>query len=155
MESDIRRILSEMAKDLTFLARKSMEEVGTNQKVGKNTLLGSRLYREIETDTREDMIEMLFNQYIEYIERRRPPKYGKRPPVNVIIDWMKRKNIPPRNGTIRQVAWLISRAIWRDGHEARPVIATLIEKANIEWDEKWSQQIFEGIIKELDNQFRQ
>lgn len=155
---EINIILQEIAKDVMALARSIMDSsVGINTKVNKNTLKNSELYNDIQyqIDLNDNpMINMLFNHYLEYIELGRPPEYGKWPPINVIINWMQRKHIAPRNGTIKQVAFLIARAIWRDGYDARPVLANLIEKAEKEWDDKWADRLFQGIIKELEEYFK-
>lgn len=154
MQSDLKKILTEISKDVIETARSIMaSDVGINTKVNKNTLKNSDLYKNIESTVNDNLISILFNHYIVYIEWTRPPEYGKMPPVNVIIDWMKKKNIVPTNGNINQVAFLIARAIWRDGHDGRPIIETLIKQVENKWDNEYSVNLFNTIIKDLTDYF--
>lgn len=154
MESDLKKILTEISKDVIQLAREVMtSDVGINTKVNKNTLKDSDLYKQIESNVNDNIINILFNHYIVYIEWTRPPEYGKMPPVKAIIEWMNKKNIKPTNGNINQVAFLIARAIWRDGHDGRPIMETLIKQVENKWDKNYSIKLFDSIIKDLTDYF--
>ena len=157
MTADIRKIITEIASDLAERSHYYMEGiVGINSKVHRNTLADSDVNKssEVSLSYRPDpMIEGLYNQYMEYIESGRKPRHGKQPPVDVIIGWMKKKHIPPRNGNINQVAFLIARAIWRDGYDARPVINAIMDWAENEYDRVWAERLFDAIIKDINNFF--
>lgn len=157
MNTDIKIILAEIAQDLRQYAQKDMEgKTGINTKVMKNTLAGSDLQRDVEYSvsySEPTLISTLFNYYMQWVNDGRKPSKGKRPPIDVIVKWMMKKRIKPRNGTIRQVAFLISRAIWRDGYDGRPVIDHLLTYSEEQWDKVWSDKIFNAIIKEINEFF--
>ena len=92
---------------------------------------------------------------------RRP---GKMPPVNVIADWVRRRNITPyalKNGklpTMEQLPFMIANAIARDGTKFHgPTGIHFLEKSIDEqksyWDNKISEAISNDIIAELDSFF--
>lgn len=154
MQSDLNKILTEIAKDIIELARQVMaSDVGINEKVGKNTLIDSDLYKEIESQVNVNVIYLLFNHYINFVEWTRPKDYGKQPPTQVIIDWMNKKHIKPTNGNIKSVAWVIARAIQRDGWKGRPILETLTKQLDNKWDNDYSERLFDLIIKDLESYF--
>jgi len=67
----------------------------------------------------------------------------------VLKDWASKNGIPTDTSTL----WAISTAIWRDGHEGRPIFATL----DIETDEMflkdWADKIFKELAAELEKFF--
>ena len=92
---------------------------------------------------------------------RRP---GKMPPVNVIADWVRRRNITPyalKNGKMpapEQLPYMIANAIARDGTKFHgPTGIHFLEKSIDEqksyWDDKISEAISNDIIAELDSFF--
>lgn len=116
-------------------------------------LKDSNLAKSMKIDTRISdgsvVMEMLFDNYISYIEQGRKPKQGKQPPIDALRDWALERGIPTDNSTL----FLISRAIWRDGHEARPILATLEEEIEKLFDDKWADQLQEAITEELTKYF--
>lgn len=151
------KILTEIAKDLVVLARVILDDdsISKNTKINKNTLKGSKLEKEIESNIKlEDdnaLIETLFLPYIRFLEWDRPPKYGKQPPTEVLRDWALSKNIPTDNSTL----FLIARAIWQQGHKGRPIIATLSDQAETAIDDKTFDNLYNSIIEDLTNYFNQ
>ena len=103
--------------------------------------------------------EIVFNapSYWEYANSGRPP--GKMPPVNVIADWVKRRNITPyalKNGklpTTDQLAFMIARKIGRDGTTGIHFLEKSIDEQKSYWDDKISEAISNDIIAELDSFF--
>ena len=108
--------------------------------------------------------EIIFDApaYWKYANDGRRP--GKMPPVNVIADWVKRRNITPyalKNGklpTTDQFAFMIANAIARDGTKFHgPTGIHFLEKSIDEqksyWDDKISEAISNDIIAELDSFF--
>ena len=156
LNSDTIMICREIAQDIVKAAREVMaSDVGINAKVAKNTLADSDLSRHIDWDIQfgdDTVINVLFNYYIQFIEEGRKPKTGKMPPEGAIIKWMRKKHIVSSNRNIRSVAFLIRRAIWRDGYNARPVIKTLSDRTDVLWD-KWAEQLFDSIIKDINDFF--
>ena len=158
LNSDTMMICREIAQDIVKAAREVMaSSIGVNDKVGKNTLADSDLARQIDWNIQfgdDVVIQTLFNYYIQFIEEGRKPKTGKMPPEYAIIKWMRRKHIVSSNKNIRSVAFLIRRAIWRDGYNARPVLKRLEKETDRLWESKWADELFEALIKDLTEYFR-
>lgn len=156
LNSDTMMICREIAQDIVKAAREVMaSSIGVNDKVGKNTLADSDLSKQIDWSIQfgdDVVIQTLFNYYIQFIEEGRKPKTGKMPPENAIIKWMRRKHIVSSNRNLKTAVFLIRRAIWRDGYNARPVIKTLSDKTDVLWD-KWAEQLFDTLIKDINDFF--
>lgn len=156
LNSDTMMICREIAQDIVKAAREVMaSSVGINDKVGKNTLADSDLSRQIDWSIQfgdDVVIQTLFNYYIQSIEDGRKPETGEMPTEKEIIKWMRKKHIVSSNKNIRSAAFLIRRAIWRDGYHARPVIKTLSDKTDVLWD-KWAEQLFDSLIKDINDFF--
>lgn len=159
MNNDTIMICREIAQDIVRAAREVMaSSVGINDKVGKNTLVDSDLSKQIDWKIdfsgERVIIDTLFNYYIQFIEEGRKPQTGKMPPEDAIIKWMRRKHIVSSNRNIRSVAFLIRRAIWRDGYNARPVLKTLSDNVDNLWETKWADQLFDALIKDINEYFK-
>lgn len=159
MNNDTIMICREIAQDIVRAAREVMaSSVGINDKVGKNTLVDSDLSKQIDWKIdfsgERVIIDTLFNYYIQFIEEGRKPQTGKMPPEDAIIKWMRRKHIVSSNRNIRSVAFLIRRAIWRDGYNARPILKTLSDNVDNLWETKWADQLFEALIKDINEYFK-
>ena len=103
--------------------------------------------------------EIIFNApaYWKYANDGR--RLGKMPPVNVIADWVKRRNITPyalKNGklpTEDQLAFMIAKKIGRDGTTGIHFLEKSIDEQKSYWDDKISEAISNDIIAELDSFF--
>ena len=157
MTIQLAKIIQEITNDIVKGARDIMaSDVGINQKVGKNTLVGSNLYKQISTQFKQDdniVINLFFNHYIEFIESGRMPKKGKRPPVLEIAKWLRRKHIVSSNENIMKVADTVSNAIWRDGYKARKVLEALDKYVDSGFENKYADMIFDALFKEVDDYF--
>lgn len=125
-------------------------ELGVNKKVGRNTLVEGHIFQEVGVDVVDmELINILVNDYIQYIESGRKP--GSFPPVSVIAKWAAEKGITTDN----RVVWAICQSIYRDGIAPRPLIDAnggFWEQIDREWD-NWSAKIFEALTEQLDNEF--
>ena len=158
MEVQLAKIIQEITNDIVKGARDIMSsDIGINQKVGKNTLVGSNLYRQISTSWKETgdnvVIDTFFNHYIESIESGRKPKTGDRPPVLEIAKWLRRKHIVSSNENIMKVADTVSNAIWRDGYKARKILEALDKYVDSGFENKYADMIFDALFKEVDDYF--
>ena len=157
MTIQLAKIIQEITNDIVKGARDIMaSDIGINQKVGKNTLVGSNLYKQISTQFKQDdniVINLFFNHYIEFIESGRMPKKGKRPPVLEIAKWLRRKHIVSSNDNIMKVAYAVSYAIWRDGYKARKVLEALDKYVDSGFENKYADMIFDALFKEVDDYF--
>ncbi|MDR2950704.1 MAG: hypothetical protein LBV71_16070 [Prevotella sp.] len=150
MNNKVKTILKAISEDIEVLAQIIFETdtISNNTKVSKNTLKDSQLSKDVEVKIQElgnPIIDIMFNHYIVYLEWDRPPMYGKMPPISDLRDWAIKNDIPDDNSTL----YLISRAIWRDGHKGRPITKNLMIEIEDRFDKEWFDLLFEGIIDDL------
>lgn len=152
MSDTITKTVEAIANDILILAHLILEtdNVSVNEKVNKNTLKESALNENVATSVstfgaNEFVIKAIFNNYINYIEWDRPKKYGDKPPIDALRDWALDRGVPDDNETL----WMISTAIWRDGHVGRPIIATLEKEIEESFEKEFFEKLFNSIINEL------
>lgn len=149
------KIIEEIANDMLILSRLIMEDdsISANRKINKNTLTDSKLKKNVETKIESldnpVIINALFNNYIIFLEWTRPKKYKKKPSIDTLRDWALSRGIPTDNETL----WKISYAIWRDGHEGRPILATLEKDIEESFNKEIFDKLFNSIIKEINKYF--
>ena len=151
MNTTLQKVINEIATDTLGLAKAVFKDdkISRNAKTGKNTLKQKADDIKLEVDTNNAVIRLLFDDYITYLENGRSPMKGKQPPLDSLRDWALSKNIPADNSTL----FLIARAIWRDGHEGRPILATLGEQIDKKFENEWYDKLFEATIEELNKYF--
>lgn len=149
---EIGKIVMEFSKDLMTLVRMVMESnIGINDKVGKNTLTNSEIYKTLQVKATNDgdlIFDIILNDYLVFIESGRR-KGAKMPPVEPIVRWARSRGIPTDNSTI----FLIRRAISRDGIKARPFMAYVMEEVDKEWNDKLADELFNKIMEDVDKFF--
>ncbi|MDH6311154.1 hypothetical protein M2451_004043 [Dysgonomonas sp. PFB1-18] len=151
------KLTEAIAADVVKLFHQILDEdsMGTNSKTGKNTLRDSAMNKNIRIKTYQTkdsiVIETLLDNYIDYIEQGRKPRSGKQPPIDALRDWALARGIPTDNSTL----FLIGRAIWRDGYEGRPIMATLEDEIEKAFDERWAEQLLEVITDEFTKYFNE
>ena len=106
----------------------------------------SNLYKDLKVEVNEnsDVFKVLYNDYLEYIEEGRKPK-AKKVPIKNIIEWCKRKGIGSDNNT----AYAIQQSIYMKGIPARPILINVDKNIDMQWINKWSDDIFQEIIKKI------
>ena len=98
--------------------------------------------------------EFSLASYWKYVEYGRRP--GKFPPLQNILDWVKIKPVIPRpvNGlkapSEKQLAFLISRKIAKDGIKAGNQLQEALEITWSKWENTLSQSISEDIQRMVD-----
>lgn len=148
----VRNQVKAIAEEAKYVLQTVLEsEKGVNDKVGVNTLVGSDLYNTIQVMVGEDVeiISLMVNDYIQYIESGRQP--GSFPPPQVIANWCQRKGIPSDNGTV----FLICRSIYENGIKPRPIFdgtGGAWEMIDSYFDD-WADMIFNTITEQLDEYF--
>ena len=121
-----------------------------NDKVGRNTIShNSDIFKEMYAKASGNIvIQLLLNDYVQYIESGR--KAGSKfPPIQPIVQWAKKRNIPTDNSTI----FLIRRAIAEDGIRPRPFMYKVLETIDKKWDGEWSSDLFNELTKIIDEFF--
>ena len=140
--------VAEQAKAVMMAVMSS--ELGINKKVGVNTLVDGHIFKDINVNVDGfELVEILVNDYIQYIESGRQP--GSFPPVSVIAKWAAEKGITTDN----RVVWAICQSIYKEGIPSRPLIDVrggFWEQIDRSWDE-WSEKIFSILTEDLDNEF--
>ena len=146
------RVLYEFGKDIAKIVRMVMDSnIGINKKSGKNTLSDSNIYKQLSVISTNDgdlVFDIMLNDYITFIENGRR-QGAKMPPVEPIVRWAREHGIPTDNSTI----YLIRRAISRDGIQPRPIMATVFKELDNEWQNSWSDRLFNIIIEQIDKFF--
>lgn len=155
MNKETLKVIETIGNDILMLATIIMENdsISVNDKVGKNTLKNSALKSDVEQNiqaTGNPIIQTFFNHYIVYLEWNRPKKYGKQPPIDCLREWASKNGIPTDNGTL----WMISKAIWRDGHRGRPILSTLEKNIEDLFEKQYFDTLFIAIITELQDFFK-
>lgn len=142
----------EFTKDIMMLVQAVMEsEDLINKKVGRNTIIGSDLYKTLQVKATNDgdlVFDILLNDYLTFIESGRR-KGAKMPPVEPIVKWAKKHGIPTDNGTI----YLIRRAISRDGIAPRPFMDKVFDDIDYAWDKDWADELFDELTRLITEYF--
>ena len=132
-----------------------------NAKTGKDTLSNSDIVKNMKVEVNEnnELSISLYNYFINIETGRK--KGSSYPNFDAILAWMKKKNIKPRNRTngrfikkkemtTNELAWLIVRAIKRDGISPRPIFTKAFylayDKFDKSFDDLLNQQIDKLII---------
>lgn len=155
MTNQVLKIVEEIGRDIVALAQFVIDNdsIGMNKKTGRNTLKDSLLIRDVDSrfsfggNGDNVVIEVLFNNYVDYIEKGRHP--GKMPPVSALKEWAQSRGIPTDNGTL----YAIANAIKRDGIEGRPILATLEQRIEDNFENDWADKLFEAMRSELNEYF--
>lgn len=149
---EIGKIVMEFSKDIMELVRMVMESNnGINEKVGKNTLKDSNIYKTLSVRATNDgdlVFDIMLNDYLTFIESGRR-KGAKFPPIEPIVRWARSRGISTDNSTI----FLIRRAISRDGIKPRPIMSYVFEEMDRNWNDGVADEIFNKIMEEIDKWF--
>lgn len=141
----------EFSKAILELVRAVMESnLLVNGKVGRNTIIGSDLYKTLQVKSTNDgdfVFDIILNDYLTYIESGRRPG-AKFPPVEPIVRWARKRGIPTDNSTI----FLIRRAIARDGIKPRPFMDRVLEEIDAKWDGA-ADSLFDSIMGVINDFF--
>lgn len=101
-------------------------------------------FAEYKTEVKFPDIEFIYPQYFDYVESGRRPKVRK-VPINALIEWAKKRNIPTDNSTL----YAIQQSIYNNGISPRPITDLFSDNLEKNWDE-WSLIIFNKFSEELE-----
>ena len=151
MHKELNNIITLLAEDVMNLTADIMaSSMLVNDKVGRNTIApNSDIYKEMYAKASGNIvIQLLLNDYVQYIENGR--KAGSKfPPIQPIVNWAKKRDIPTDNSTI----FLIRRAIAEDGIKPRPFMYKVLNTIDKKWDGEWSSELFNELTKIIDEFF--
>lgn len=142
---DINKIVMEFTKDIMQLVHAVME----GQDLASNK--GSDIYKNLQVNATNDgdlVFDIILNDYLKFIESGRR-KGADMPPVEAIVEWAKKHDIPTDNGTI----YLIRRAISRDGIAPRPFMDKVFADIDDVWDKDWADELFDEIMRMINDFF--
>lgn len=161
---DIKTALQELALAVKRLVNARIKQYGINPKTGTNTLEGSELQKSLDVSITEDGIVLQIADYWEFISRgwertgRYPGTMNRF--VKNVDNWVTRKGI--RLGNMKQstLVFLIIRNIINNGLRARPFmvysddgdLTEMIPELN-DYIDKWFEQLFDSLMKDIDNFF--
>lgn len=143
MKENITRIFQFITQDILEIVHIILAE---------NNLDDSQISENVQvTQIAEDdpVINIIFSNYITYIEEGRRPDSAKMPPISAIRDWAERKGISTDNN----ILYAIAESIRRDGIAPRPIFAKIMEKVQYKYENEWSTTIEKIITEELDSYF--
>ena len=137
--------------------------VGINPRTGTNTLIGSELEKSIDVKVKdEETLEFQIADHWEYVVlgRRRT---GSHLFIKNVNDWVRRKNVRLGNMTQSEIVWYLYKRMVLEGREIKPrpfinydpsgdvfkILPFLKEMLD-----KWADEIFNDIIKELDKKLK-
>lgn len=92
---------------------KQLERVGVNGSFQSPYNATGNLANSVRFDIRGSILTVYADDYIYYGENGR--KNGKRPPINVIKQWISDKGIVPTDISVDSLAFLIARKIGQEG----------------------------------------
>ena len=166
MVDEIKQAFQELAEDIKKLVHMRIEQYGVNQKVGRNTLVGSDLDKSIDAKVVGDNeIVFLIADYFGYIVTGRRPGWGKYVDGHQFVDaidrWVTRKGIRIGNLNHTETVWVCVRSIVKYGISARPFLGNPFaseDPADIlpfldELIDEWAGGVFLIITQELDKIF--
>lgn len=97
-------ILKQLISDLTLLTKRTMIENGVEEK--------SDLIKSIEFIPSSSGLQLLANDYYQYVSTGRKPK-ARKVPIEDLIEWVKKYSIG--SGNVNQTAWAIQQSIYKRG----------------------------------------
>lgn len=135
-------ILANMVSDLTLLTRRTMIENGVES--------DSDLVKSVEFIPSDSGLQLLANDYYEYVSTGRKPK-ARKVPIEDLIPWIKKYNIG--SGNINSLAWAIQKGIYENGikgkNYADPVENTVADMSSEQLAEVLSEVIADEMVDAL------
>lgn len=165
----IHKALQDLADEVKAeILRRLRSPIGVNPSVGENTLIGSNLETSIELYPNETSDGLVFEiaDYFSYVTHGR--KHGMKPPEagtkKSILEWVHKKHIELGDITDEnKVAKLVYYSLkYKKDIPARPFIGydykdnkDAFEVVDFfeDYVDKWADELFEKITKEIDKHF--
>lgn len=145
MSTEIIKVIEELGQEIERLARLVLKEQGIDEK----TQLYEDLKVQVNVSGNSVVIDTYFHNYINYLETGRKPMTGKQPTIDALREWALSKKLPADNATL----YAISHAIWRDGIEAKPILATLEKHVDEYMQTEFMDKLLDAIMNDLNRYF--
>ena len=144
----LRSVCDEFAVKIKEAIRLMMaSERGVNDKIGRNTLIDSHIYEDLEcTQAEIGLFNVLINDYVVYIEGGMKPGHWVK--EEYLLPWMAEKGIPTDNETLHK----IQGSIYWYGISPRPFVDDSFDQIDQYWDD-FADKLFETLCKPLDEFF--
>lgn len=154
LDTALQELANNIEKEVLRLLR---SQIGVNSKVGVNTLIGSSLESSIVTQqVSENELTFYIADYYRFVVSGRR-KGAMMPPLEPILEWMKKKGL----GQSNSLAYAIRKSISEKGIEARPFLGIGNGNNIDEWSaedvlpfiddffNKWAEDVFEAVCSSL------
>lgn len=145
MSNEIIKVVEELGKEIERLARLVLKE----QDISEKSKLYEELKVQVDASGNSIVIDIYFHNYINFLETGRKPMTGKQPPIDALREWAVAKGLPTDNETLHA----ISHAIWRDGIEPKPILATLEERVDEYLQTEFMNKLSDAIMNDLNKYF--
>ena len=146
------KILESISNDIVEIVQMVLadDDIGENIKVKKNTLKDSELAKSVaaKLDADNCIINLLINQYIEYIERGRERYHTPKVPIDALRNWALKKLGKADNETL----FKIQNSIFQFGIRPRPIMYYVFEKIDQLMADKFDD-LFNAVLVEVNNYF--
>lgn len=170
LNSEISKAFKELAEEIKQEVRRRMEsDVGVNQRVHRNTLVGSELYKSVDTTVKGNEITFMIADHFEYVvkgwERTGQGNGTFQDYLLAIRDWIRRKNIKWGDYTENEMMWILAKRMFSKTNHYR-----IQPRPFINWDkngdvskilpfldkiiDEWFDGVFQLIITDLEKYFK-
>ena len=169
LSMNLNEALHILARDIyDEVIKRLHSRIGINPRTGSNTLIGSDLEKSIDVKVKdEETLEFQIADHWEYVVLgwRRTGRFPNTSHLFIknVNDWVRRKNVRLGNMTQSQIVWYLYRRMVLEGRQIAP-------RPFINYDpngdiykilpflqdmlDKWAEDVFNDIIKELENKLK-
>jgi len=131
-------ILNELISDLVLLVQRTMIDNGVDS--------NSKLLSTIEFIEKDNGLQLLANDYFQYVSTGRKPK-ARKVPIEDLILWIKSKGIG--SGKINNIAWAIQKTIFENGIKGKNYLDPVEENVADLSSEQLVELLSEVIANEM------
>lgn len=144
-------MINKIRKEILTLFRYILESPYALNKRSGTTLKVSHLSHDAEVEHMEngdsDLFNLMYNDYLQYIESGRKP-FAKKVPIKALIKWGRERGLND-NRTL----YAIRESIYKRGIAARQILDPFGKLIDNNWENKWGNEIFNELITELNKYF--
>lgn len=167
LSNDVHKAILELCEKVEQILSKRIDQYGANRK-GENTLKGSNLEKSIKVIPQEDGIALQIADYWQYVALgwRKTGRSNERGLYHALVLWAIRKHIMVKGYTQNESAVIVAEKVWTAMIVyGRKIPARPFMRYDTEGDltkmipqlkpymEKWIDELFNTIIKDLDKYF--